>query len=54
MDRVYNHINIYMGEARPACNPPMRFPLVKQVNVGKMLKDMQQCEVIFHHSGMKE
>jgi hypothetical protein len=32
----------------------MRLPLAKLADVGEMLKDMQQCEVIFHRSTMKE
>jgi hypothetical protein len=43
-DKLYHHIDT--GEARPIRQPPSRFPLAKQVDVGEMIEDMQQRWVI--------
>jgi hypothetical protein len=43
-DRVYHHI--HKGEARLIRPLPRRLPLVKQMNVGKMLKHIQQLGFI--------
>jgi hypothetical protein len=43
-ERVTHRIG--MGEARAICQPLRRLLLAKHADVGKILKDMQRCEVI--------